>query len=236
MVRPRKSVWKHAPCSSSPQVEGGQTCPDDCGLCGVHTCHTALANVDLTNRCNLTSPVGFANANWQPTCRNPSFDQVRTMLETLRNERPVDGRVVQFSGGEPTIHPQFFELLSMARDMGFTHVQATTNGIELADLEFAKKAKAAGLNTLCLQFDGVTDDVYLCTDGKALLETKMKLLENRCAAGMKIVFVPTIVKGLNNHQIGDIVPAAIENIDAVSGISSQPLAFTGRIAKPELLA
>jgi hypothetical protein len=74
--------------------------------------------------------------------------------------------------------------------MGFTHVQAATNGIELADLEFARKAKAAGLNTLYLQFDGVTDDVYLRTRGEALLETKMKVIENCRPTGMKIVFVP----------------------------------------------
>ena len=94
------------------------------------------------------------------------------------NERPVDGRVVQFSGGEPTIPPQFFEILSMARDMGFTHVQAATNGIELAHPEFAQKAKAAGLNTLYLQFDGATNEVYRRTRGEALLETKLKVVES----------------------------------------------------------
>ncbi len=64
----------------------------------------------------------------------------------------------------------------------------------------------------------------------------MKVIENCRATGMKIVFVPTIVKGVNDHQIGDIVRVAIENIDTVSGISFQPVAFTGRIAKHELLA
>jgi uncharacterized radical SAM superfamily Fe-S cluster-containing enzyme len=221
---------------SNPHVEGAKACPDDCGLCGMHTSHTALANVDLTNRCNLTCPVCFANANVAGYLYEPGIDQVRTMLETLRNERPVDGRVVQFSGGEPTIHPQFFEILTMAREMGFTHIQAATNGIELANLEFAQKAKQAGLATLYLQFDGVTDDVYRHTLGRALLETMMKVIENCRATGMKIVFVPTIVKGLNDHQIGDIVRVAIDNIDTVSGISFQPVAFTGRIAKHELLA
>jgi uncharacterized radical SAM superfamily Fe-S cluster-containing enzyme len=172
---------------SNPQVEGAKSCPNDCGLCGMHTTHTALANVDLTNRCNLTCPVCFANANVAGYPHQPNIDRIRVMLETLRNERPVDGRIVQFSGGEPTIHRQFFEIVSMARDMGFTHVQAATNGIELANLEFAQKAKAAGLNTLYLQFDGVTDDVYRRTRGQALLETKMKVIENCRATGMKIV-------------------------------------------------
>jgi uncharacterized radical SAM superfamily Fe-S cluster-containing enzyme len=221
---------------SNPQVEGGAKCPDDCGLCGMHTSHTALANVDLTNRCNLTCPVCFANANVAGYVYEPNLEQIRTTLNTLRGERPVDGRVVQFSGGEPTIHPQFFEVLSMAREMGFTHIQAATNGIELADLEFARKAKAAGLATLYLQFDGVDDNIYRRVRGQSLLDLKMKVIENCRATGMKIVFVPTIVKGLNDHQVGDIVRVAIENVDCVSGISFQPVAFTGRIAKHELLA
>ena len=165
---------------SNPQIEGGKTCPDDCGLCGMHTSHTALANVDLTNRCNPTCPVCFANANVAGYLDEPSLAQVRTMLQTLRDERPVDGRVVQFSGGR-TDHssPVLRDSLHGSRHGGFTHIQAATNGIELADLEFARKAKAAGLATLYLQFDGVTDDIYRRTRGQALLETKMRVIENR---------------------------------------------------------
>lgn len=124
----------------------------------------------------------------------------------------------------------------MAREMGFTHIQAATNGIELADLEFAQKPKPAGLATPYLQFDGVTDNVYRRTRGRALFETKLTVVENCRATSMKIVFVPTIMKRLNDHQIGDIVRVAIDNIDTVSGISFQPVAFTGRIAKHKLLA
>jgi uncharacterized radical SAM superfamily Fe-S cluster-containing enzyme len=121
--------------------------------------------------------------------------------------------------------------------MGFTHTQAATNGILLgADVEFAKRCKAAGLATLYLQFDGVTDDIYMKTRGEALFERKMQCIENCRQAGIKIVFVPTIVKGLNDHQLGDILQVAIDNIDTVSGISFQPVAFTGRIARKELEA
>jgi len=72
------------------------------------------------------------------------------------------------------------------------------------------------------------------TRGEPLFEKKMQCIENCRKTGMKIVFVPTIVKGLNDNQLGDIVRIAIENIDTVSGISFQPVAFTGRIAKKEL--
>jgi uncharacterized radical SAM superfamily Fe-S cluster-containing enzyme len=193
-----------------------------------------LSNVDLTNRCNLTCPVCFANANAAGYLYEPSIDQVRRMLQALRDEAPVANRIVQFSGGEPTIHPQFFDILRMAVDMGFSHLQAATNGIMFTDLEFAQQAKEAGLHTLYLQFDGVTDDIYLKTRGEPLMEKKLACIENVRKAGMKICFVPTIVKGFNDHQIGDILRTAIDNIDVVSAISYQPVSFTGRISKHEL--
>jgi hypothetical protein len=164
----------------------------------------------------------------------PNFEQVVKMMQTLRNERPVDARCIQFSGGEPTVYPRFLDVLRKATEMGFTHIQAATNGIELSNLDFARECKEAGLNTLYLQFDGVTDDIYRRVRGVNLLDIKMKTIDNCRKTGMKIVFVPTIVKGLNDHQIGDIVRVAIENIDCVSGISFQPVAFTGRINRREL--
>jgi uncharacterized radical SAM superfamily Fe-S cluster-containing enzyme len=221
---------------SNPAINKGTAtvCPDDCGMCSLHTSHTALANVDLTNRCNLTCPVCFANANAAGYLYEPDLIQVRTMLQALRDERPVDTRTVQFSGGEPTIHPNFIEIVAMAREMGFTHIQAATNGLMLNNHEFARRAKEAGLSTLYLQFDGVTDDVYLKTRGEPLFEKKMQTIESCRQAGIKIVFVPTIVKGINDDQLGDILRVAINNVDTVSGISFQPVAFTGRISRREL--
>jgi len=220
----------------NPAVTNASRCPDDCGLCNLHTSHTGLANVDLTNRCNLTCPVCFANANVAGYVYEPDFETVRKMLEALRAERPVAGRIVQFSGGEPTIYPRFLDVLRMARDMGFSHTQVATNGIKFTDLEFAEQCKEAGLHTLYLQFDGVCDDIYRRTRGERLWEQKLKCIENVRRAGLKIVFVPTIVKGLNDHQIGDIVRLALEYIECTSGISFQPVAFTGRIARHELEA
>ena len=221
---------------ANPAVSTAKRCPDDCGLCNLHTSHTGLANVDLTNRCNLTCPVCFANANAAGYVYEPDFEQVRGMLRSLRSQQPVAGRIVQFSGGEPTIYPRFFDVLRMARDMGFSHLQVATNGLKFTDLEFAQQAKEAGLHTLYLQFDGVCDDIYRRTRGRSLWEQKLKCIENVRKANLKIVFVPTIVKGLNDHQIGDILRLALENIECSSGISFQPVAFTGRIARRDLEA
>jgi uncharacterized radical SAM superfamily Fe-S cluster-containing enzyme len=219
---------------ANPAVTTATKCPDDCGLCNLHTSHTALANVDLTNRCNLTCPVCFANANAAGYLYEPDFETVRKMLQALRDQKPSPCRIVQFSGGEPTIYPRFLDVLRMAKEMGFSHLQAATNGIKFTSLEFAEQCKEAGLHTLYLQFDGVCDDVYKRTRGESLWEKKLQCIENVRKAGMKIVYVPTIVKGLNEHQIGDILRLALEYIDCSSGISFQPVAFTGRIARHEL--
>lgn len=218
----------------NPMVPNATKCPDDCGLCSMHTSHSGLANIDLTNRCNLTCPVCFANANVAGYLYEPSLDQVRGMLQALRDEKPVAGRIVQFSGGEPTIYPHWFEALRMAKEMGFSHIQCASNGIKFAEPGFAERSHEAGLHTIYLQFDGVTDDIYLRTRGQRLMEIKLRAIENIRKAGMKICFVPTIVKGVNNHQVGDIIRLAIDNIDCVSAISFQPVAFTGRINRREL--
>ena len=152
----------------NPAVPDAEECPTDCGLCSMHTSHTGLANVDLTNRCNLTCPICFANANVAGYVYEPSLDQVRGMLQALRDEKPVACRIVQFSGGEPTVATTWFDALRMAGEMGFSHVQCASNGIKFTDLEFAQKSKEAGLHTIYLQFDGVTDDIYRRVRGQAL--------------------------------------------------------------------
>ncbi|MDH5715443.1 MAG: radical SAM protein [Candidatus Aminicenantes bacterium] len=218
---------------TNPKVTKATKCPYQCGMCNLHTSHTALGNVDLTNRCDLTCPVCFANSNVAGYLYEPSFEQILVMLKSLRNTKPVEARAVQFSGGEPTLHPRFLDALRAARDMGFSHIQIASNGINLSDAEFAVKCAEAGLHTVYLQLDGVSDDVYLKTRGRPLHDIKLKAIDSLRKAHIKIVFVPTIIKGVNNHEVGDILKLAMENIDTVSGISYQPVAFTGRISEKQ---
>ncbi|HYG67253.1 MAG TPA: radical SAM protein, partial [Anaeromyxobacteraceae bacterium] len=213
----------------NPQADAAGGCPASCGLCGMHQSHTMLGQIDLTNRCNLSCPVCFANANAQGFVCEPTFEEVVTLLEQLRAYRPVPASAVQFTGGEPTLHPDFLAILRKARELGFSHVQVATNGIRLADRAFAVAAADAGLHTVYLQFDGVRDDVYVRTRGRPLLDVKLRALEAIHAAGMKACLVPTIVNGVNDDQVGAILQFAIDHVHVVSGIAYQPVAFTGRI-------
>ncbi|KKM63490.1 hypothetical protein LCGC14_1510930 [marine sediment metagenome] len=122
-----------------------------------------LANIDLTNRCNLNCPVCFANSNAAGYVYEPTFDQVVTMMQRLRDYRPTPATCIQFSGGEPTLHPDFLQIVSKAAEMGFSNIQIATNGLKLAEASFASQAAKAGLHTLYLQFDGVDDQINLGT-------------------------------------------------------------------------
>jgi uncharacterized radical SAM superfamily Fe-S cluster-containing enzyme len=217
----------------NPKIRNGVRCPDQCGLCNRHTSHTGLGNIDLTNRCDLTCPICFANSNVSGYIYEPSYEEVVQMLKDFREEKPVSGRMVQFSGGEPTLYPRFLDVLRAAKEMEFSHIQAASNGIKLSDPKFAEECAKAGLHTVYLQFDGISDEVYRKTRGRPLFAIKEKAIESIRRSGMKIVFVPTVVKGFNDHEVGKILQYSIDNIDVISGISFQPVAFTGRISREE---
>jgi uncharacterized radical SAM superfamily Fe-S cluster-containing enzyme len=181
----------------------------------------------------LSCPICFANANVQGYVCEPTYPEVVRLLEQLRAYRPVPTSAVQFTGGEPTLHADFLAILSKARELGFSHLQVASNGIEFAKPDFAFAAATAGLHTVYLQFDGTDDSVYEYTRGRKLLEIKRRALENIHAAGMKVCLVPTIVRGVNDDQVGKILQFAIDNIHVVSAIAYQPVSFTGRISRAE---
>ncbi len=219
---------------SNPPVTDSKECPTDCGMCNLHVSHTGIGMVDLTNRCNLRCPICYANANVSGMVLEPSFEEVTKMLESLRNLKPVPCEFVQFAGGEPTMHPRFFDILKKTKELGFKHIQCPTNGINYAKPGFSEKAVEAGLHTIYLQFDGLDDKIYEHTRDRKLVDIKLKAVENLRKAGGRVVLVPTVVKGINDHEIGKIVQYAIDNADVMTGISFQPVCFSGRISKEEL--
>ncbi|RPJ54366.1 MAG: radical SAM protein, partial [Acidobacteria bacterium] len=84
---------------ANPSPDGEGACPERCGICGGHTSHTSLANVDLTSRCNLACRVCFADASRHPY--ELTYEQAVETLRRLRAQRPAPAFAVQFTGGEP---------------------------------------------------------------------------------------------------------------------------------------
>jgi uncharacterized radical SAM superfamily Fe-S cluster-containing enzyme len=219
----------------NPRTKTKLDCPFDCGICPQHMSHTALAIIDVTNRCNLKCPVCFANAATAGYVYEPSKEDIRRMLENLRSNDPVPATALQFSGGEPTIREDLFELIRTAKKLGFRHVEVNTNGLRLAQsVDYCRGLKEAGVSTVYLQFDGVTPEVYQFTRGRNLMDTKMKAIENLREAGINsVVLVVTLIRGVNDHQIGDIIRFAIQNFDVIRCINVQPVSLCGRLPEQE---
>jgi uncharacterized radical SAM superfamily Fe-S cluster-containing enzyme len=226
------SYWAEGSGVENP-ISSARDCPLNCGLCENHKTSTILGNIDITNRCNLACPVCFADAGQSPD--EPSIEKIGAMMQTLREQRPVPCPAVQFSGGEPTMRDDLPQIVALAKKMGFAQVQVATNGLKIAaDLELCRDLVRAGLCTTYLQFDGVTPGPYQALRGLDLLKIKRRAIENLRKAGQNsVVLVPTLAKGVNDDQVGDIVRFASQNADVVKGVNFQPISFAGRVDQEE---
>ncbi|MBE0516639.1 MAG: radical SAM protein [Methanophagales archaeon] len=226
--------WHYEGTAGIQITDSDKGCLFDCGLCPEHKSSTLLAIIDLTNRCNQRCPICFANAAVSGYLYEPTMEQLEEMMKLLRSEVPPCP-AVQFAGGEPTLRNDFVEIVKMARKLGFPHLQVATNGIAMArSVEFCHDLKEAGLHTVYLQFDGVTEEPYKILRGYSALKTKLKAIENCRRGGIKsVVLVPTLMKGVNDDQIGEMVRFAAKNLDIIRGLNAQPIAFEGRVDESE---
>ena len=206
-------------------------CPLDCGLCRNHQTHTTLMIMEITSRCNLRCPMCFARAGESDTSTDLSIEQIRAILQyTQKNNYPLRVRGVGNSGGEPTLRDDLPQIIQIERELGFDYILIMTNGLRLAeDIDYFRKIRDVNV-WLYLQFDGVTSEPYLQTRGRNLWPMKQKVIENARKIGYdKIAFIPTLAKGINDHQVGDIIRYAADNPDVVKFVVFQPVSFSGRI-------
>ncbi len=189
----------------------------------------SVLTVDLTNRCNMMCDPCFMDANQVGFVHELSWEDIKTLLDNAVTIKPKRQMSVQFSGGEPTLSPYFLDAVAYAREVGYTSVQAATNGIEFAkSAEFCRKAADAGLRYAYLQFDGIGNAANQHRKVGNLFDVKLRAIENLYANGVDIIPVITIINGINNEQVGRIVQFALDNPKKIPFLSFQPVSFTGR--------
>lgn len=202
-------------------------CPYDCGLCPSHEQHSCLTLVELTDQCNLTCPICYAASGpHRPGFR--SLDHVVRMLDAVvRNEREPD--VVQLSGGEPTLHPDFFAILDAAKARPIRHLMVNTNGIRVAK-ERAFVERLASYQPgfeLYLQFDSLEREALMTLRGADLRSVREQALAHLDEFNVSTTLVVTLAKGVNDHEIGRILEHAAQH-RCVRGVTFQPIQHAGR--------
>ena len=213
------------PLAAQTRTEHG--CPYDCGLCPDHEQHSCLAIIEVNDACNLTCPVCFAESSVKRQGSRP-LDEIERMLDGLVvSEGEPD--LVQFSGGEPTIHPQIFEILAAAKRRPIRHVMINTNGVRIArEPEFvAGLAAFMPRFEVYLQFDSLQRDALLDLRGADLTRVRIKALEALERAGISTTLVVTVKKGVNDAETADLVRFALQ-WRCVRGVTFQPIQHAGR--------
>ena len=203
-------------------------CPYDCGLCPDHEQHSCLTLLEITDACNLRCPVCYASSGPERSTHR-SLSTLETMLDAIvANEGEPD--IVQISGGEPTIHPQFFEVLDAAKRRPIRHLMLNTNGIRIAREDgFAERlATYAPAFEIYLQFDSLRDEVTQHLRGAALVDLHYRALERLNALNLATTLVMTVERGINDAEIGAVVDFALKQ-RCVRGVTLQPVQAAGRV-------
>jgi hypothetical protein len=204
-------------------------CPYDCGVCPDHMQHACLTVLEITDHCNLQCPVCYADSGPQ----RPGFRDLSTieaMLDAIvANEGEPD--VVQISGGEPTLHPQFFEVLDAARRRPIRHLMLNTNGIRLAnDRAFAERLAgyAPGFEVY-LQWDSFDGAALQKLRGVDLRGVRQRALETLNELNLSTTLVVTVARDCNEGELGALIEHAARQ-RAVRGVTVQPVQHAGRVA------
>jgi len=211
---------------NGPLPEGqGLACPGNCGLCPEHESESCCVLLEVTKRCNLRCRYCFADGggNAPDPSREDVERQIREIVEKC-------GKVLlQFSGGEPTLRDDLPELVRFAKKAGCSFTQINTNGLRLAeDPDYAARLAEAGLDVVFLQFDGTEDRIYQALRGRALLETKLEAIRVCAALSLGVTLVPTVVRGVNDGNLGQLVSLAKSLVPDVRGVHFQPVSYFGR--------
>jgi uncharacterized radical SAM superfamily Fe-S cluster-containing enzyme len=210
------------PLGFSTEIQHG--CPHDCGLCPDHQQHACLGIIEVNSACNMECPLCFANAG---AGFNLTLEEVEGILDHLV-ETEGHPEVVQFSGGEPSIHPQIIEMIKAAKQRQIRHVMLNTNGKRIADDDAFLEQLNEARPSIYFQFDGFDRETYsILRDEPDILSQKLRALDRLAKIGLGVVLVPAIAHDVNLHEVGKIVSFAIEH-PAVRGINFQPAFYSGR--------
>lgn len=198
------------------------------------TLSTCLALIEIVDSCNLACPTCFADspvgAGSSRLLAHP-LDELRgRILGVLERKGGIE--ILQLSGGEPTLHPQLFELLDWIHDEPrIDYCLLNTNGLRLAReaaflTELGERARR-GRFQLYLQYDGPGEAGQRELRGTDLRELKHEVMA--ACEGERIPFTLAMtVTPANLDQLWATVETGLR-FEACRGVSFQPMFGSGRV-------
>ncbi|MCB6182725.1 radical SAM protein [Leeia sp. TBRC 13508] len=208
-------------------------CPYDCGLCPDHMQHSCLSIIDINEACNLECPVCYADSGPKKQIHYDLARICRMLDVVVKNEKEPD--VLQISGGEPTIHPQFFDILDEVKKRPFRHVMINTNGLRIAsdDVFVERLANYQKGLEIYLQFDSLQDERLQVLRGASLWRIREAAIAKLNQYGISTTLVMTVKKGLNDDEIGEVIRYGLSQ-PCVRGVTLQPIQNAGRVENYQL--
>ena len=198
------------------------------GLGEMQTQHTCILLEDITAACNLTCPTCFADSSPSRAGVVPPQRVLANLDQRLARE---NGRidVLMLSGGEPTIHPEFEEIVERVLERDVVRVLVNSNGIRLAKddglLRFFEKHNKR--IEVYLQLDGFRLETHRHHRGADLRRIKQDAVRRLSDVGVFTTLTMTASLGVNDDEIGDVVKLALAT-PFVGGVSIQPQFGSGR--------
>jgi 7,8-dihydro-6-hydroxymethylpterin dimethyltransferase len=207
------------PEGGTPPARG---CPFDCGPCAMHQQRSALPVVPITSACNLDCPVCYThNRNEAPfAITRDAFAQV---LGDLAARGELD--IINFTGGEPTLHPELPDLLRMARRAGVQRLTVSTNGLRLVDEALVRELADVDAR-IVLSLDTFDDAVDRALVGATTVQTKLRALDLLERHGVTTTILPAIAAGYNDRDVGPLFDLVLARPNVCS-LELHTVAFTG---------
>jgi 7,8-dihydro-6-hydroxymethylpterin dimethyltransferase len=186
--------------------------------------HNVLTNLMVTNRYDIIDSQNFFDADKTGYVYEPSLNQLKYMMRQTRAQKPLGLKAIQITGGEPTLRDDLLEIIRIAKEVGFSHIQIYTNGLKLAEnIEYCKSLKNEKVDTIYLNFNGVTKIA------NPFIESHKKVIDNCKKMNLKIVIVPNLINEKTLHEAGKIVRFAIDNADGIKGVHFQLFSFHNKL-------
>jgi uncharacterized radical SAM superfamily Fe-S cluster-containing enzyme len=212
----------------APNTPAHYGCPYDCGICPDHEQHGCTLLIEVTDNCNLRCPTCYAGSGPERQTHR-SLEQIERMLDrAVANEG--EPSIIQISGGEPTVHPQFFEILELVKKRPIGHLLVNTNGVRIANEPgFAEHLAqfTPGLEVY-LQFDSFRPEVLKALRSTDLRSTHKRAVDRLNEFGIHTTLVSTIRRGLNDDEMGEIIDYGTQQA-CVRGVTFQPVQVAGRL-------